>query len=231
MISREVKCYCCGSENFTETKILWPNLINEWQINKEEVDYINLQQGFTCNSCGSNLRSITLAYSIMQEFGFEGVFSDFVKKYKNKLKVLEINEAGHLTKFFKNIKNHDLVAYPEVDIMKLETFKANQYDLVVHSDTLEHVSDPVKACKEVKRVMRKGGVHCFTVPIIKDRLTRSRSGLKPSYHGSPGEDNYLVYSEFGADVWKILMEAGYNNSTFYSLMYPAGIAISAKKPK
>ena len=39
-------------------------------------------------------------------------------------------------------------------------------DLVVHSDTLEHVKDPAKAIRETYRILKPRGFTCFTVPIV-----------------------------------------------------------------
>jgi hypothetical protein len=40
---------------------------------------------------------------------------------------------------------------------------------------------------------------------------------------------FRSHYEFGADVWKFLFEAGFNNATMHCLDFPGGISISAKK--
>jgi hypothetical protein len=49
-------------------------------------------------------------------------------------------------------------------------------------------------------------------------------------HGSQGEtgSEFLVRTEFGSDVWKYVVEAGFQSSTFHCVDYPAGIAIEAR---
>jgi SAM-dependent methyltransferase len=59
------------------------------------------------------------------------------------------------------------------------------FDLIIHSDTLEHLERPVRALEECCRILGPGGRVCFTVPIIVGRLTRGRAGLAKSYHGDP----------------------------------------------
>ena len=51
----------------------------------------------------------------------------------------------------------------------------------------------------------------FTVPIVVGRMSRTRTGLKNSYHGTPGQGggDYIVHTEFGADVWRYVVEAGF----------------------
>ena len=117
--------------------------------------------------------------------------------------------------------------YPEVDMTKLPYANAS-FDVVLHSDTLEHVSDPLLGLKECRRVLRRGGFLCFTIPIIVDRSTMSRAGMPASYHGIPGSANgadLKVWTEYGADFWKQMFEAGFFEFRAVSLEYPSSIAI------
>ena len=54
------------------------------------------------------------------------------------------------------------------------------------------------------------------------RLTRSRWGLAPSYHGSGDHDrgDYLVHTEFGADVWALLAESGLDRMGVWVVAWP-----------
>jgi len=86
-------------------------------------------------------------------------------------------------------------------MIKLDIESAS-YDLIIHSDTLEHVEYPVTALSECKRILAQKGRTIFTVPIVVDRLTKYRIGLPKSYHGSPSnlKDDLVVYTEFGVDI-------------------------------
>src|SRR5262249_12650310 len=105
------------------------------------------------------------------------------------------------------------------------------FDLVVHSDTLEHVDDPARALRECRRVLTASGACIFTAPIVVGRLTRSRRGLPASYHGSPTrqDQDLLVHTEFGADVWTMVIEAGFESCELIAFHYPSGIAIVARR--
>ncbi|MGZ8382802.1 MAG: class I SAM-dependent methyltransferase [Nitrospira sp.] len=223
------RCRVCGGERFAHHDVLWGNLIDQWDLSKRETDYINVQQGTTCVGCGSNVRSIALADAFLRYHHSPLSLRDWVHTpAAHTVQTLEINEAGTLSGVLKNIPHHRLVRYPEYDMMALH-LESNSFDIVLHSDTFEHVSDPVRGLGECRRVLRKGGACVFTVPIIIGRLTRGRHGLSASYHGHPAcvEESMRVHTEFGADVWRFALSAGFAECRMVSYCYPAGIALIA----
>jgi SAM-dependent methyltransferase len=219
-------CPVCGSTAFTQINVLWPELVSEWNLHQHEHDYIDEQQGFTCNACGASLRAMTLARAIVSAFDFQGLFRDWVSN--RTLPVLEINEAHRLTPFLSKINGHVLAKYPEVDMCRLP-YPDRSFDLVLHSDTLEHIADPILALRECRRVLKPGGYLAYTIPIIVGRMSRSRAGMPPSYHGAPSShpDDFLVHTEFGADFWDYTVRAGFNHVEVVSIRYPASVAILA----
>jgi len=226
-------CPICGSRDFSYKEILWKELISDWQLSSHEVEYINRQQGLYCTECDNNLRSMALANAILSLYGQAGTLESFVRSNAAKdLRVLEINEAGSMSSILERIPHHQLACYPEHDMTNL-LFKSSSFDLILHSDTLEHLQYPTSGLSECRRVLAPTG-HCvFTVPVIVGRLTRSRNGLKNSYHGNSGqkEDDLLVHWEFGADVWMSVIEAGFSSARIHCLEYPAAIAIEASNAR
>lgn len=220
-------CRCCGGAEFSQQPVLWKELVEQWKLSPEEAAGIDRQQGLHCVACGATLRSITLAHAIMKCFGFEGVFRDFVESpAAAKLRILEINEAGQLHLLLRQLPHHTLASYPDCDMTRLP-FEAGQFDLVTHSDTLEHVPDPVLGLAECHRVLRPGGFCIFTVPLLVNRLTRSRRGLPASYHGSEERSaDYFVHTEYGADAWGQLMEAGFQECRVITLDHPFSHALA-----
>lgn len=225
----ELFCGVCGGSEFSDHQVLWPGLILEWQLSPMEAAYVDRQQGTTCDRCGASLRSVALANAIRAYFQDKSPLQEIAERGSPK-SILEINEAGSLSPVLRRFKGHELAAYPDVDIHSLPYGDAS-FDLVVHSDTLEHVENPVHALTECRRVLKTGGALCLTIPIIVGRMSRDRRGLAKSYHGSPGtpSDDLVVYTEFGADAWTYLVEAGFPTVSIYAVGYPAATAFLAPK--
>ena len=108
---------------------------------------------------------------------------------------------------------------------------SNEFDLVIHADILEHIANPIKALTECLRVLKNNGKCIFTIPIVVDRLSRRREGWPMSYHGSPDkiQKDYQVFTEFGCDSWKVVLEAGFKSVKIHALEYPVALALETKK--
>lgn len=224
-------CSCCGGQEFASSKVLWPALIEEWRLAPYEADYVDRQQGLVCRGCGSNLRTMALALAILRAYGKEGTFRQFVEDPANRrLRVLEVNEAGQLTQFLKHLAGWTFAKYPDVDMTRMP-YRDSSFDLVVHSDTLEHVPQPIRALSECCRVIAPDGFCVFTVPVIVDRLTVSRAGLAPSYHGDSRQRSadYLVQTEYGCDVWKQVLQAGFGECRVVAKEFPSALALVASR--
>ena len=222
-----MSCPVCGGLGLTDREVLWPELITEWALSPIEAAYINRQQGTRCVSCGANLRSQVLADAILSCLDQAAPLE--VSLRATPLEILEINAAGDLHRYLAAAPSHVLAQYPEVDMMDLP-YEGERFDLVVHSDTLEHVPHPVRALAECRRVLKPSGVLCYTVPSIVGRLSRRREGLPPSYHGTSVErpEDYLVVSEYGADMWIEPLLAGFGSVQIFARDFPAALALVAR---
>jgi SAM-dependent methyltransferase len=216
-------CPACGGNQFTQFPTISETLATEWELQPYELTYIERQQGYCCTHCGCNLREMALAAAICREFSFDGPLTAFAQAPgAARLQLLEVNECARLSAVLRLFPGHQLVSYPDHD-MQASYLPSGKFDLVLHSDTLEHIPDPVKGLAECRRLLRPSGKCMFTVPAIVDRLSRSRAGLPASYHGPPGTQwpDYTVHTEFGSDVWRYVVAAGYKDYACYAHEAPA----------
>lgn len=106
------------------------------------------------------------------------------------------------------------------DVQQLSYADAS-FDLVVHTEVLEHVPDDARAWSELYRVLRPGGLMLFTVPLWGGVATveRARLGadgriehlLEPVYHTDPLRDGVgiLAFRDYGSDIVERLATAGF----------------------
>ncbi|MDP3067686.1 MAG: methyltransferase domain-containing protein [Methylocystis sp.] len=229
MIHTSATCSICGGGSFTSHKVLWPALIAEWRLSETEAAYIDEQQGCACDGCGANLRIVALGDAVRCATGFDKTIRAFAETPEAaRLRILDLNGAPAISPALAALPEYVRADYPKVDMLAMP-FADGVFDLVIHSDTLEHVPHPVRALQECQRVLAPGGSLCFTVPVVVGRLTRNRDGLPKSYHGDPATcaEDLLVQTEFGADAWRFLFEAGFREIAMHAVKYPAAIAFRA----
>ena len=178
------------------------------------------RESLLCASCGSSLRVRSLADVLLEHYGttsrsaVELVEEDGFRA----LDVLELNGVGRLHPVLARSPRLVHAEYPEEDMQAL-TYGEGSFDLVLTSETLEHVPDFRQALRESRRVLRPGGRHVFTTP-LDTRLehTRSRDGLPAMHHGRGGgpfalvtrRDDMVVYTDFGRDLPALVAEAGFD---------------------
>ena len=124
----------------------------------------------------------------------------------------------------------------EVQDLMACTHPDEAFDLVVTSDILEHVRRPMLAFAEIRRILRRGGHHVFSIPTGVPLPPRSiarvdTSGeadihlLPPVWHGSGDGGRSLVYTDFGHDLLDRLDAIGL--PTRVVAYQPEGLALPA----
>lgn len=109
------------------------------------------------------------------------------------------------------------------------TFPDASFDLFVTQDVMEHIFDPSKAFQEIARVLKPGGAHIFTVPIINKEkssecwASRGEDGNviyhhEPEYHGNPVDaSGSLVTMHWGYDLAEFIMREAKTPTTIVVL--------------
>lgn len=213
-----MKCLVCGhfQTKFHVKSLTSAQLARSWKLSPQEVAGFNRRESSSCDACGCALRSRVLAAAILKSYpdflgqDFPGWVAYAVAR---RLKIAEINYFGDLHPWLKKIPGLVLSQYSEStvrarianwlkgirreDITQL-SYPSQSFDLVLHTEVLEHLEDVDRAISECRRILKPGGFCLFTVPLLMNRLTKHADLKHPSYHGGRAENN-LVYWEFGKD--------------------------------
>ena len=117
-------------------------------------------------------------------------------------------------------KSGDLVNEISHQDLQRTSFDAESFDIILTSEVFEHIPDALSAEREVVRILKKGGIYCFTVPFLpytehdvvlaeidSDGVTNYLA--EPQYHGDPlrPEEGILVYRLFSFQDLKDRFEA------------------------
>ena len=122
------------------------------------------------------------------------------------------------------------------------SFEDGSFDLIISEDVLEHVRKPNKAFESMRRVLKVGGYHVFTVPIHGEKTTvrvdvsgeSDNFVLPPVYHGDPlRAEGALAYNDFGTDILELMDSCGFESEVLkYNVekrKYMCGHVIVSKK--
>lgn len=105
------------------------------------------------------------------------------------------------------------------DVQRL-TFVDGSFDVCTSTEVFEHVADDACGFREIRRVLRKGGLMVFTVPLMRSQATVERATIRngkirhllpPVYHGDRirGRGRVLVFRDYGLDIADRLREHGF----------------------
>ena len=245
-------CPTCGFRGRPlHREVLWPELVAAWELTPQWARWMNEREGSRCAWCGTTLRSAGLAAAIVAAVNATAgtrarhLAALFRDRRARALSIAEINSAGNLHRYLARcpgLRHSEFGSktLPSEDLMAL-SYADCSFDLVVTSDTLEHVPDVAQALSEVRRVLKPGASHVFTVPVLSDRPSRRRALLDadgrivhlmpPSYHGTPRTDqnDFLVFHEFGTDFEAMCTDAGFELTALRDDRNPALVTYIARR--
>jgi SAM-dependent methyltransferase len=207
--------------------VYWPELVAEWELDPHQAAELDSRESWRCAVCRATLRSQTLASAIKAALGSSLPLPVLGLRYPW-LRVLQLNRPGSLRRWLRTFPRTVYGDYPAVDMQTLP-YRADTFDLVLHSDTLEHVPDSAAGLRECHRVTRPRGYTCYTIPIVIGRRSRDRAGRPPSFHGSAGKREFLVHREYGDNFWQEPFDAGFTYVGIMADFYPASLALLCRK--
>lgn len=208
------------------------------------------RESLYCQFCGSSLRARGFADALLSIYsqGACSLVALVEEEGFRQLDIAEINTIGSLNSFQKFLgrlprlslsqyrgPDHlgEIVGGIRNEDMCQLTYDDMSFDLVISSDTLEHVPDFKAALSETRRVLRPGGRHILTVPVVNSRaMTFRRVEIgsdghlvhlhPPLYHGRgrglfkylPVGGDLLTFTEFGRDLPDLMRDAGFDPVVF-----------------
>lgn len=169
---------------------------------------INFNESVVCSACGANSR-VRFACDALDSYALPAHARVYVTEAETPL-------TKALRGRFENLVQSRYGKFGSSgdgfeDIQSL-SFGDNAFDAILCLDVLEHVGDPLRAIREIWRVLSPGGVAVLSFPFFagRERTIRrsyvSPSGafehiLPPEYHPSP-DGPCLVFSELSWDFIK-----------------------------
>lgn len=232
------RCSVCGERRpmLYRRRVVPPRLAVLWGLSERRARALARKESCDCSGCGAKLRARRLADVILDLYPVAGRRADDLRSWARSdeaaaLRIAEINRVDgihqalanlarfHSSEYVANVRPGTYVAGVRHESLAGLTYEDDRFDLVLTSETLEHVPDLAVALAEVRRVLVPGGLHVFTVPVSPDvprtfpRARQARDGsiqalATPIRH--PGGDvGYYVFTELGTDFPEILERAGF----------------------
>jgi SAM-dependent methyltransferase len=216
--------------------VIHPRLAELWGLSPRLNEAFTRKESLSCSGCGAKLRTRRIAATILEVYSISDADQSVAAWARHaesrSIRVAELNRIDGLHEAISALPNLVYSEFREgaspgsiLDGIRAEdltrlSFADASLELILTSETLEHVPDLSRALAEIWRVLVPGGAHIFTVPLLPtEEKTYARAVLQPD--GSvkdlvtplrhPGGDiGYLVFNEFGADLPTLLSDHGFD---------------------
>jgi SAM-dependent methyltransferase len=240
-------CDVCGGCQLMlyRRRIIPRRLVELWGLSPALADALARKESCFCSRCGANLRARRMARALCSLYPVDSPpaptrsLARWVECPESRaLRVAEINRIDGLhgpllrlpglsSSDFHPGAGPGLIAdgVRSEDLTRL-TYPDASFDLVLTSETLEHVPDLTAALAEIRRVLVPGGRHIFTIPLLPGvPATFARSVVLadgsiedrvPRICHPGGDVGYPVFTEFGADFPEVLAREGFDVEIFFA---------------
>jgi SAM-dependent methyltransferase len=177
--------------------------------------------GLRCAGCSAGEVQLSIGWALHDEIGSlaaldvcelsaRGALSTYLRRHAR---------SAATSEYFPNLAPGSMKDGVRVEDVQRLTYADASFDLVTHTEVLEHVPDDARAFAELWRVLRPCGVMLFTVPMHAGTDTveraRLRDGvlehlLEPVYHVDPLQPaGILAFRDYGLDVLDRVRAAGF----------------------
>ena len=194
---------------------------------------VSIRENYRCAVCKASVRYREQARLILDHFSREdsGHLADLVNEpeFQN-LRIYEPGLIGPFREFFQKLPHYHTSYFWEdikpgefrdsvqcQDLANL-TYEDDSFDLVLSSDIFGHVRKPFAGFKEVNRVLKPGGFHVFSIPLVHPICSETvfrvdTSGpedvfvLPEHYHSAPmGESLWciLILEKTWSRLWPVM---------------------------
>lgn len=245
---RVERCSVCGKIRpmLYYRRIIPKRLVELWGLSPRQAVALAHKESDFCSACGAKLRARRIAWLLLGLYPVGGPGSTTraasLRAWSRdpairQLRVAEINRVDGLHEALVGLPNFEATDYipgaapgAVVDGVRNEdlcrlTYPDASFDLIVTSETLEHVPDLGKALTEIHRVLAPGGRHVFTAPVAPwEPKTFPRARLRADgevehitapVHHPAGDSGYLVFTELGMDFPDLLRVTGFQTTVCY----------------
>ena len=237
------RCVVCGKFALMLYRrwVIPDELERRWGLSPRLAESLARKESNDCARCGAKSRVRRLAAVLLALYPTEPPARSVAEWTRSKsvraLRVAEINRVDGLhdrlrglpahgfSDFFEGAEPGEFVHGVRHEDLTCLTYMGNSFDLIVTSETLEHVPNLDRALSEIHRVLAPGGRHIFTIPLLPGvaetypRTTRASNG-RLTHHATPifhpgGDWGYPVFTEFGFDILERLRAAGFQAEMWF----------------
>lgn len=177
--------------------------------------------GVRCLRCGASAVHLALGWALRQhitqlgrcdacELSARGPLVAYLRRCARSLATSE---------YFPGVPSGSMHAGIRCEDVQALSYADESFDVVTHTEVLEHVPDDARAFAELFRVLRPGGTMLFTVPLHGGAATvvlaQLRDGtvehlVEPVYHYDPlRAKRILAFRDYGDDIVDQLRNAGF----------------------
>jgi SAM-dependent methyltransferase len=234
------RCNVCGRFRpmLYRRRVIPRRLEELWGLTPRLAETLARKESCDCAGCGAKLRCRRIAQVVLDLYpigNLPAAASSLAQWIDHpeiqRLRIAEINRIDGLHDVLQRLPHFAASDYQpgaepgsitqgvrSENLTRL-TYPDASFDLVLTSESLEHVPDLDAALGEIRRVLVPGGRHIFTVPVLPHtERTFPRAVIRPDGTvedvtpriAHPGGDwGYPVFTEFGADLPDLLQRTGF----------------------